>query len=193
MRRFVLLLLSISLLLPGCISSVTSPAKKAYRQPREIVRKNLGPHAELAMVLGPASTVQRKLSKEIAGDDGVHPAYRKKFDQMIATFDDKYVESILAEVLKDYLTNDEAIGLSDFLATEKGDADMATLDEQLIDFAPSKQGPAPVVEKVLGPFAKTKTGQKWIRVSPTLQQDFTKAVKTAAIKETRRIVGIKKN
>ena len=109
MRRFIFLILATALILPGCASSTSTSSQKNYRLPRESMRKHLGAHSELAMVLGPASVVQRKLRKEIAGEKGVHPEYAQKFDAMIATFDDTVVESILAVVLKDYITDDEAV------------------------------------------------------------------------------------
>lgn len=186
MRRFILFILAITLILPGCISTTSS--KKNYRLPRESVRQHFGAHSELAMVLGPAKVVRRKLRKEIAGDDGVHPAYAKKFDAMIATFDDKYVESILANVLKDHFTDTEVLALSDYLAGEADQNAVNSLNEQLIDFKPTKQGPAPIVAQALGSFAKTAVGKKWVRLSPNVQQDFTRTVKAFSIQETRRII-----
>lgn len=188
MRRFIFLLLSVTLTLPGCISSTSSSSRNNYRLPRESVRKDLGAHSELAMVLRPSKVVQRKLRKRIAGDDGVHPDYAKKFDILIATFDDKYVESILASVIKEYLSAEEALTLANYLAEEKGLAAVTTLNEQLIDFEPTPSGPAPIIAQALGSFAKTEIGEKWVRLSPKVQEDFTKTVKTCSIQETRRII-----
>jgi hypothetical protein len=187
MRRFIFLFLAITLILPGCISSISS--RKSYRLPRESVRKDLGAHSELAMVLSPAKVVQRKLRKKIAGDDGVHPDYAQKFDALIATFDDKYVENILAAVLKDHFTDAEVLAMSDYLAGEADQKAVNSLNEQLIDFKPTPSGPAPVVVQALGPFAKTAVGEKWVRLSPKVQQDFTRTVKTFSIQETRKIIG----
>lgn len=188
MRRFVLLILAIAFILSGCISSTSTSSKKNYRLPREGMRKHLGAHAELAMVLGPTEIVQRELRQEIAGDDGVHPDYAKKFDAMIAAFDDTFVEGTLSVVLRDYITADEAVAMSDYLDEGEGQQAINTLNEQLIDFAPSKQGPAPIVAQALGSFAKTEVGKKWIRLSPKLQNDFTKTVKAFSIQETRRLI-----
>ena len=193
MRRLIFILLIVVLVSPGCISSVSSPSKKNYRLPRESMRKHFGAHSELAMVLGPAETVQQKLKKEIAGEDGVHPAFAKKFDTMIATFDDKVVEAILANILKNYFTDADMLALSDYLATEKGQNAVHTLNEQLIEFDPPKTGPALIVAKALGPFVQTKAGKKWVKFSPKVQQEFTKTVKVFSIQETRKIIGIGTN